>query len=204
MMKMNRVLSIVACVSIGLCTSHAFPDVSDGSGHMTEPGTLDGAAPSNEWAANMREERTRVVKQLLAIAQAKKMPEKRRLSPSSPQVLAIELLGEYRAEEAVEFLVDNITMYAPGLSIDEDGPAIGYPCVHALVNIGLPSVKEILKRLNFSVTEKELRLYNTVIWMVDGDVGLLRLENALKHATEKNRANLKTLIRMHKAKEWQF
>jgi len=151
---------------------------------------------TKERADALLRERRQNIEQLLAIAQ--KQVSRDNVSPNSPQVLSVELLGEYRADEAAAFLVSQITLFAPATS-DDMVLASGYPCVRALVKIGLPGIKAIFERLERPASNEEMKLFVTVIRLVDGnEIGLMRLEQALKAAKGESRKNVETLTKMFK------
>jgi len=80
------------------------------------------------------EKRTEVVKTLLYIAKQKIK------SKPTEAAWAIELLGELRAIEATDFLLDNITFQNPYV----DEPTDRYPAMVALIYFGYPSVRGIV------------------------------------------------------------
>lgn len=84
----------------------------------------------------LMEKRSKVVGTLLSIA-------KRELKSNPIKAAwAIEKLGELKAREAIDFLVNNITFQSPYV----DEPSDLYPAVVALQLIGYPSVEEIVWR----------------------------------------------------------
>lgn len=82
--------------------------------------------------------RRSVVQQLLSVVR------RNIKSPSEATREIIIMLGELRAEEAAEFLVDNIKVMPPGTF--EKTTKIVYPAVGALIHIGYPSVQVILNK----------------------------------------------------------
>ncbi len=90
---------------------------------------------------------------------------------------AIELLGELRATEAVEFLVEHISIKTatPVLDLTEYD---GLPCVEALVKIGNPSAKAIWTKYLPASTKKKLPLYLKVMKGVWGKETCTLLLNA--------------------------
>jgi len=84
------------------------------------------------------------------------------------KLLAVQLLGEMRAVEAVDVLLDNIR-FCPPQDIPERGLETGYPCVFALIRIGKPCTPGILKRLGRKPDDKiVLVLYAVIIRRVEG------------------------------------
>ncbi len=200
-----QTISRSLCVVCILCFASSVWSSEHTSGQMTsqsENSRIERSF-SKEEANELLRQRKQQISQLLRIAQLPNVET--RLTHgglSSPQLLAIGLLGEFRSEEAVGILIERITFFVPCPSA-ETTPAACYPCARALVEIGLPSVKGILKRLDSPVTEQEMKLFATVVWLVDGDeIGLLRLENALKYATTKSQKNLETFVEAFRAKKW--
>jgi len=122
----------------------------------------------------------------------------------STRQLAIEVLGEYRATEAVGVLIANISYL--GVSLDLGYKvASAYPSVRALGRIGTPSLAGIIARLDQSTTDKEMKLFATVFRIVDGeDVAILRAELALREAEGLRRKNLGQLVTLLKARRWYF
>jgi hypothetical protein len=57
--------------------------------------------------------------------------------------LAIDLLGELRSVEAVDFLINRID-FSPMTLLWSDQKHAGYPCVNALIKIGKPASLELL------------------------------------------------------------
>ena len=96
----------------------------------------------------------------------------------SPQVRAIELLGEWRDADASYLLAHNIR----AASDDSDvplGPLACFPAAQALVQIGSPAIDVMLRDclLDGRVDDADLRLFAWVIYLVDGkDLGLARLK----------------------------
>lgn len=133
--------------------------------------------------------------------------EGKRLDYNSSQILAINSLGEMRAQEAVVMLCDKVQLRASG-RVSEDIPFGNYPSVGALVQIGNPSVQEILRRMRplTSITpeyaSRDLRLFAYIIREVDGhEVGLFRLQLAARDAQGTHKINLLNLIEIYQKRE---
>lgn len=149
-------------------------------------------------ASELREARQKTISELMAVAEAPSKPEEL----NSAKELSIDLLGEYRATEAIELLIKNIEYHVSSITF-ERVPAANYPCVRALAKIGVPSLHAIIRHLDNPCSEKELKLCANVFRLVDGDdVGVLRVEIALKKAEGQARKNLEQLIVLLKAERW--
>ena len=97
--------------------------------------------------------------------------------------LAINLLGEYRATEAVDFLAKHVSYEVPSI-LREYHPLDGYPSAKALVKIGNPSIEGIHRRLATPCNEKEVELFAYIIYLIDGDaVGMSRLQLGKEQAS---------------------
>jgi len=191
-------IGVIGLVSL-LIVASVFSDQGNsvkGATRAVEQENSNATFLTKERADALLRERRQNIEQLLAIAQ--KQVSRDNVSPNSPQVLSVELLGEYRADEAAAFLVSQITLFAPATS-DDMVLASGYPCVRALVKIGLPGIKAIFERLERPASNEEMKLFVTVIRLVDGnEIGLMRLEQALKAAKGESRKNVETLTKMFK------
>ena len=118
----------------------------------------------------------------------------------------IALLGAYRAQEAAPLLVKNVARETVGLSYEVQ-PLRSLPSVGALVEIGGPSVQEILRRMkplgeDIEYPENDLHLFAYIIRKVDGqEIGLLRLQLAAKDATGTHKLNLLNLTEIYEKRE---
>ena len=165
-------------------------------------------------ARELTERRAQTIKALIAIvkepvpdgaAEAKDPADAIKASFNNSRQIAIELLGEYRATEAVDVLITNISYRVASISSGEYTVASAYPSVRALAKIGTPSLAAIIARLDQPATEKEMKLFATVFRLVDGeDVAILRAELALKKAEGLKKKNLEQLVALLKAKRWYF
>jgi hypothetical protein len=97
--------------------------------------------------------------------------QRERYLPSfDEKLLAVQLLGEMRAAEAVEVLLDNI-WFCPSPGVDEKVIEAGFPCVGALIKIGKPSVAGIMARLDRQYQYRDmgiLVMYHVVVRKVQG------------------------------------
>ena len=149
-----------------------------------------------EWLDGLRSEKVRkrveardeaektrkaVINRLIEIAKAEKVGG---TSFDSSKRLAIELLGQYRAEEAVDFLF-SVLLYEEGPSyFGPLGLEGKYPAVGALIKIGIPAAKKAFSRIAETEDAKELELCFLIIARVYGkDVARLIVEEKLKKAT---------------------
>lgn len=132
---------------------------------------------------------------------------------NSSKELAIELLGELRASESAQMLVDQIALKVPVI-VTAVIPFQDFPALRALIKIGNPSIEAIFRRLSplehlvelTPLGPHDLHLFALVIREVDGEeVGLFRLQLVLKNAkTEKQKKNFSDLIEIYKKKEDEF
>ena len=151
-------------------------------------------------ASRVLSDRSTTIKTLIQLAGAKEEKPQWR----GPKDLAVELLGEYRATEAIDLLVKDVSYRVPAISPADDS-LVGYTCAKALIEIGSPSVQAIVRCLQQPAKEKELMLFAHVIRRIDGeDVGLFRLEAALKETPLGAKKNIESLIEIYKAKRTDF
>ena len=115
-----------------------------------------------------------------------------------PGVVAAQLLGEMRAEEAVNALVERVSVVS-NMTTDLRSPETVHPCSAALIRIGKPASLECLKRLAAErVKDGKENLYTKgslmleVIRHVEGDdVARFMLQNAIDKERDKDKkANL--------------
>lgn len=76
------------------------------------------------------------------------------LYPTVPKVLAIRLLGETRQREAVALLLPHIG-YSPPEVTSEPTILSGKPVVTALIEIGLPAVREVLSTKTLTTADAD-------------------------------------------------
>lgn len=115
-----------------------------------------------------------------------------------PRHLAIELLGEYRADdqEVVRWLSDNVTLRY-NVAVSERTPLSGYVCAIALSKIGRAAAHEIFARVSHDRTDKELELFTHVLIHNDDEeiaVTRFRLEQRLKGANGTHKRNLEKML----------
>ncbi len=98
---------------------------------------------------------------------------------------AVLLLGHWRAAEAVDLLVKDITYSPPWVVLRMNNPLSLYPAATALVEIGQPAPRAIIDRLVTPVSAEELKLFAFVLCGIDGKkLALARLEIELAKAAE--------------------
>ena len=111
--------------------------------------------------------------------------EREQYDSDDEKLLAVLLLGEMRAAEAVDVLLDNLTFRPPRL-IEEAGLGALYPCVEALIRIGQPSVEGILRRASRQYGDREIMLLSHIVRRVMGrEDGLGRFEGELELALKR-------------------
>ena len=150
--------------------------------------------------SELKEKRKEMITKLMELAKGSEIPD----DTSSTKELAVILLGEYRATEATNWLVDNIEYQVSSITWDM-ARAAGYPCVRSLASIGVPSLDAIVTRLEKQCSEKEMKLFATVFQLVDGDdIAPLRAELAMKKTAGQQQRNLEQLVELLKTKQWYF
>jgi hypothetical protein len=146
-------------------------------------------------AAGVKESRKVVIEMLRGLANETAVAP---LSEDSTKEIAIDLLGEYRAESAIDDLVQQISYRVSTIELEET-PAAGYPCVHALAKIGNRAIPAIFQRLTESVTREDLVLFAFTIRIIDGDeVGAYRIELALRDSRGTKKRNLSQLLDIYR------
>ena len=176
----------LACVTAGL----------DGA-VVRGVGALSAPDEGQRFNAMRQIERSRkeLVGDLVRLAES---AEERGLLLSSKE-LAIKLLGEYRAAEAADILVQVITYRAPVLDT-EARPASGYVAAWALIEIGRPAQRAIWDRLGSPADDLELDLYAFVWLAIDGPgPGAARLEALAAKAPDEWRHNTDELLKRVKS-----
>ncbi len=104
---------------------------------------------------------------LIALAQ-KQLKGVKVLGSGDPALYAIRLLGEYRAAEAVPFLLKNIALPYGG-EVDSRSLLGPNPCAQSLVKIGKPASKACIRRLSRPTgSERETWLLVQVVKQVEG------------------------------------
>ena len=146
---------------------------------------------------DLQRERTENIKFLLDIA---KNDNERW---NEVRVLAVRVLGEIRAEEAVPILIENIDIIHLRI-IKEKTEATLEPCRTALIKIGKASSRLALEELAKDMIDNWRLLLTQVIQKVEGnEVGTFIIERAIKSAASpKAKENLgKSLDLIKKLKD---
>lgn len=166
---------------------------------------LQSADPAQRFAARSRivQERRVLVQSLIKIARsgADETPSKRAelLRLTSPKCLAIKLLGEMRAEEAISSLVQNLTYRVdPRLGGSSGRLEVGawYPAAASLAKIGNPAMPNLLEFLGKSTDPVERHLCVWILIRIDGrDVARFRVEKAIESSRlSQMKANLEAAL----------
>ncbi len=144
--------------------------------------TASSAAARDEEFHTLQRHRAELMKTLMRIAASDPGPDDNALADA--QLRAIVLLGEYRCAEAADLLVDRVTADFPWNVVDEFSPLDGSPAALALVRIGDPAFKSILRRLQDGrpVSDREIRIFSLVVSMHidDQEVASFRLGRSLE------------------------
>ena len=151
---------------------------------------LQSADPAQRFAAKSRivQERRSLVRSLVKIvwSDAADAPSKRAeiLRLSSPKCLAIRLLGELRAEEAISTLVRDLTYYVDtSIAGTLGGRGLGarYPAAGSLAKIGSPAVPRIVGVLRSTTNPLERHICVWTLIAIDGrDVARFRIKKAIE------------------------
>jgi hypothetical protein len=184
---MTRLMCIASLSALGvvlLCmTVHAAPPpTDDASGARTPAHGTHARNPAArvEGLSRFIPERERAINELMEIVRSDKGGER---------ALAVEMLGQYRAAEAAELLVEHIECPPVPFASFPD-PFFHYPAAKALMRIGEPGIQAILATgLNHPASDKKLKIFAYVLWhyyrpMNEQEVGLYRLERWLKRAEQ--------------------
>ena len=102
---------------------------------------------------------------------------------NSPKHLAIVLLGQLRAEEAVRILGENLTYRVKPLvgGYETQGIAEQFPAARSLAQIGNPAVPAVMEKLRRTAESLQRHLYVWILTQVEGrDVARFRVKKAIK------------------------
>ena len=168
-------------------------------------GLLQSAQAEQRFAARstMIQERRSLVRSLIIVARGdtRGTPRERGepLELTSPKCLAIKLLGELRALEAVRSLVQNLAYRVdPRVAGPLGGRGLGawYPAAASLAEIGNPAVPEVLTFLGRSTDPIERHLCVWILVRIDGrDVARFRVEKAIESCRLSDiKANLQSAL----------
>ena len=201
---MNKAFLVMTVLTLTGISAAAYCGESPKRPELKQAAGLTEADAARRWAAvqKIKGEHEKLVAELIFVVES----SDKKLAVNSSAEFAVLLLGDLRAVDAVPVLIKNIEFRGPGKT-GEPTPAAGYPCVHALAKIGGPAVTSIIERLGKPATENELKLFATVVRMVDGkELALARIDLALKD-NEKyppRKENLEKLLALLNDKTWPF
>ncbi|MDP2897372.1 MAG: hypothetical protein Q8Q12_12590 [bacterium] len=167
--------------------------------------SLESADPAQRFAAKGRilDERRSLVQSLLRVvwSDTDDAREVRAevLRLNSPKLLAIELLGDLRAKEAISSLLGNLTYRVNTILLGPtQGPRLDrqYPAAASLAKIGNPAVPEVLSFLGRSTDPIERHLCVWILVRIDGrDVARFRVEKAIESSRLSDvKANLQAAL----------
>ncbi len=92
--------------------------------------------------------------------------------PINEKMAAISLFGDYRDEDGVDILVENIEYYKPVSIQDEDYHyTLDYPCARTLIKIGLPSVKSVLSYLLYDESKNPILGCEIILEIFENSLG---------------------------------
>ena len=149
----------------------------------------DVQARAHAWG-RLKPERDLTVSVLLRIADPGGRPD--RMADLPPVVVqqlrrsAIEMLAEFRALDASDFLARNLALKLPAHYASEPSPFEDYPGAQAILDVGEPAIQTMLfAGLGRSPSDEELKLIAYVLWHYyapqdEQDVGLFRIERLLE------------------------
>lgn len=86
----------------------------------------------------------------LLTSSSQKWRDKQRIEVNSPEFLAINIVGKMKYENAIPFLVHNITLRDTQFSLVSNQKNVHlnhFPCAIALSRIGVPAVEPLLKEI---------------------------------------------------------
>jgi hypothetical protein len=122
------------------------------------------------------EQREQTIQQALAVLQEEGVDKRM----NGRLHLAIDLLGAFRASEAVEPLIKLLTYIPDGFYQHEDlPPQAHHPATLALRDIGVPALEPLVGRIQSTGSDQERRLAAFAIMLVEGaEHGAFRLRKA--------------------------
>jgi hypothetical protein len=142
-------------------------------------------------------ERKNIIKVALEILKEKDINKEFR----GPYYNSIKLLEKYRAKEAVEILA-KIIEYIPERYESDEKLSIEWfhPAARALVEIGQPSIPEMMEIIKKSKSKKQRDLATWVIWKIeDTDQAMNRFEKTIeKYGYSKQFIEAKKYIQSYK------
>lgn len=110
-------------------------------------------------------DRSALIADLIAIVERKGIGQ----ASGGPLDLAVQLLGNLRASEAVRALAKRLTYVPTGFPVTELLPAeYYYVCAEALIKIGQPSISAMTDIIRQSSVEHEPNMATWVIMQIEG------------------------------------
>lgn len=139
---------------------------------------------TDERSAQLIGIREELIKNLIQIVEEDK-------GDRSTRVRAVRTLGQFRAVEATQVLVRNIDRIMPEI-IDAKTISTIFPCVPALIRIGKPASRAVLKELQKPMKKARRMALAVVLGGVEGrQVGRFMLQHEIaKSKTSQERHNL--------------
>ena len=127
---------------------------------QTSVDNLKAQLKSKQFALELKQQRIRLVKGLMAIVADEKAERGIRFR-------AVVILGEIRASEAAGTLVAHIDRILPDRILEKTIETL-FPCVPALIKIGKPGAREALKELRKPMKKIRRLALVTVLHRVEG------------------------------------
>lgn len=120
-------------------------------------------------AKRLRRQRAEAIDHLVSVLDHLKLQDDVDDSFFGARSYVIQILGEYRAEQAVPILVSGITFIPSGFELDESIPAEAYNlCAVALRDIGRPAIPRLTRVALHAEAEDEWRLAAWVLAQIEG------------------------------------
>ena len=196
-------LSILTCCLSGCKEKESEPNISklpSGTSDVERLKSTNEQEREKE-AEAIREERRQLIQQLIRLAEQNVQPVTSRTTEDSEYIrhhakhLAILLLGEIRANEAIPVLLENLNYRNPNILVGGSYLEHGqlYVSAEALSKIGMPAVGPVIDKLGkFSEQEKGHSICCWIIKEILGPrLGIIRLEMAIEEAKDETvRKNL--------------
>lgn len=116
--------------------------------------------------------------------------------PRGNRLGAAKVLGDLKAAEALDALLENLTV-SPEV-LDETSLATYFPCYQALISIGIPASRKIVVVLRGEENDRRKKLLCTILKVVEGQAVSEFLLNAeiQKTKDEKEQQNLQNALKM--------
>lgn len=107
--------------------------------------------------SDLKEHRKSIIRELIKIVSQDEINCCSDIEATRSKMNAIEALGNYRAEEAAEVLLNNL-LYGTGSTLSSKLPDPPPPSISALINIGMPAVTAMINKLNITSMEDSITL----------------------------------------------